>query len=181
VAFVIDTAKPKPTRIHTTDLGAPQLPRFASQREQPDWPRSIRSCFGERQRAGRVMRTFVDVNGLDGVIVNRQSDYFHEFKAPLPVGTALTADAFKTALEIGRRYRIDLSPADRFFAGASDAENWPDYAAAFRQLDKVMHAALSDVSTAFARADNVVRVRMWLFGRTEDGWLVGLRSIVTET
>ena len=112
---------------------------------------------------------------------DESTDYFHEFKAPLPVGTALTVDAFKTALGIGRRYRIDLSPADPFFAGASDAENWPDYAAAFHQLDKMMHAALSDVSTAFARADNVVRVRMWLFGRTEDGWLVGLRSIVTET
>ena len=112
---------------------------------------------------------------------DESTDYFHEFMVPLTAGTTLDADAFKTAAKIGRRYRIDLSPADSFFAGASDAENWPDYAAAFRQLDKVMHAALSDVSTAVARADNVVRVRMWLFGRTDDGWLVGLRSIVTET
>jgi hypothetical protein len=27
----------------------------------------------------------------------------------------------------------------------------------------------------------VVRVRMWLFGRSEDGTLVGLRSTSTET
>jgi hypothetical protein len=34
---------------------------------------------------------------------------------------------------------------------------------------------------AFARADGVFRVRMWLFGRTDDGWLVGLHSTITET
>jgi hypothetical protein len=44
-----------------------------------------------------------------------------------------------------------------------------------------MRATLTDPSVAFARADGVVRVRMWLFGRTEDGWLVGLRSTITET
>jgi hypothetical protein len=27
----------------------------------------------------------------------------------------------------------------------------------------------------------VVRVRMWLFGRTDDGTVVGLRSMSTET
>jgi hypothetical protein len=112
---------------------------------------------------------------------DESTDYFHKFAARLPAGTALDADAFKRALKIGHRYKIDLSPADPFFAGASDPENYPDYATAFRQLDTVMHAALSEVSTAFARANNVVRVRMWLFGRTADGWLVGLRSIVTET
>ena len=112
---------------------------------------------------------------------DESTDYFHQFMAPLPVGTALDAAAFKTALKIGQRYGVDLSAADAFFAGASDFENWPDYAAGFRQLDEVMRATLSDVSTAFARAENVVRVRMWLFGRTADGWLVGLRSIVTET
>jgi hypothetical protein len=34
---------------------------------------------------------------------------------------------------------------------------------------------------AFARATGVVRVRMWLFGRSENGTLVGLRSTSTET
>jgi hypothetical protein len=48
-------------------------------------------------------------------------------------------------------------------------------------LHTVMSATLTDISTAFARGANVVRVRMWLFGRMKGGWLVGLRSESTET
>jgi hypothetical protein len=48
-------------------------------------------------------------------------------------------------------------------------------------LEKVMRATLADLSIANARAVGVVRVRMWLFGRSDDGWLVGLLSTVTET
>ena len=44
-----------------------------------------------------------------------------------------------------------------------------------------MRATLDNRSIAFARGNGVVRVRVWLFGRTEDGTLVGLRSISTET
>jgi hypothetical protein len=112
---------------------------------------------------------------------DESTDYFRQFVAPLAAATALDASAFKSALGIAGRYRVDLSPADSFFSGASDPQNWGEYATGFRQLEQAMHATLTDVSTAFARATNVVRVRMWLFGRTGDGWLVGLHSIVTET
>jgi hypothetical protein len=44
-----------------------------------------------------------------------------------------------------------------------------------------MRVTLADLSLAFARGKGVVRVRVWLFGRTADGTLVGLRSISTET
>ena len=112
---------------------------------------------------------------------DESTDYFRRFVAPCAADQALDAAAFTRALKIGGRYRVDVSRADAFLSGASDPENWGEYASSFRHLEQVMHATLTDVSTAFARAANVVRVRMWLFGRTGDGWLVGLRSIVTET
>ena len=74
-----------------------------------------------------------------------------------------------------------MSSADNFFTNAGDEDNWGEDARGFQLLEKVMRATLTDPSVAFARADGVVRVRMWLFGRTEDGWLVGLRSTITET
>jgi hypothetical protein len=82
---------------------------------------------------------------------------------------------------VGASYRIDLSSADDFFSGATDESNWGEFALGFRLLEKVMRASLSELSVAFARRENVVRVRMWLFGRTEDGTLVGLRAMTTET
>jgi hypothetical protein len=51
----------------------------------------------------------------------------------------------------------------------------------FGKLDDVMRATLTDRSLAFARGKGVVRGRVWLFGRSGDGTLVGLRSISTET
>jgi hypothetical protein len=44
-----------------------------------------------------------------------------------------------------------------------------------------MRATLRELSLAFARGKGVIRVRVWLFGRSADGTLVGLRSISTET
>ncbi|HKW08787.1 MAG TPA: hypothetical protein VJO33_00320 [Gemmatimonadaceae bacterium] len=45
----------------------------------------------------------------------------------------------------------------------------------------MIRATLTDRSLAFARAKGVTRVRVWLFGRTADGTIVGLRSESTET
>jgi hypothetical protein len=114
--------------------------------------------------------------------MDESTDYFRSFTAPLAADTKLEATAFHEALHVGRRYRIDFSSADDFFSNAGDPDNLgEDTARGFRLLEKVMRATLTDVSVAFARADGVVRVRMWLFGRSEDGWLVGLLSTITET
>jgi nuclease A inhibitor-like protein len=113
---------------------------------------------------------------------DESTDFFHPFVAPMPPDTKLDGDAFHHALAIGGRYTVDLSSADQLFSGATDADNWgEEIALGFRQLERVMRATLSEPSVAFARARGVVRVRMWLFGRTEDGSLVGLRSTSTET
>ena len=113
--------------------------------------------------------------------MDESTDFFRSFSAPYPAGASLDSATFHQALDVGSRYSIDLSSADDFFTNAGDEDNWGEDARGFQLLEKVMRATLTDPSVAFARADGVVRVRMWLFGRSEDGWLVGLRSTITET
>jgi hypothetical protein len=112
---------------------------------------------------------------------DESTDYFHSFAAAMPADTELTAESLRKALAIGARYEIDLSSADSRLKRITEADWGADIAGGFRQLHAVMRATLDDHSIAFARGKGVVRVRVWLFGRTEDGTLVGLRSISTET
>jgi hypothetical protein len=114
---------------------------------------------------------------------DESSDVFAQFTAPMPLATKLEPESFRAALDVGARYEIDLSPAADILAALGDAEaDWgKDIAGGFKQLATVMGATLTDVSRAFARGKGVVRVRVWLFGRAEDGTLVGLRSTSTET
>lgn len=114
---------------------------------------------------------------------DESTDIFHGFAAAMPARTRLAAATFRQALAIGARYEIDLSPADDVLAALGNSgDDWgEDIAGGFRQLDQVMRATLTERSLAFARGKGVVRVRVWLFGRSADGTLVGLRSISTET
>jgi hypothetical protein len=113
---------------------------------------------------------------------DESTDFFRPFVAPMPPDSRLDAGTFQRALKIGVRYTIALSPADALLARAGDPDNsGKEIAEGFRLLEKVMRATLSELSVAFARGEGIVRVRMWLFGRSEDGALVGLRSISTET
>jgi hypothetical protein len=114
---------------------------------------------------------------------DESTDYFHQFTAAMPANVTLDTDTFRTALGIGARYDVDLSPADEKLTALGDAEaDWgKDIAHGFRQLGTVMRATLTGLSLAHARGTGVVRVRVWLFGRTDDGTVVGLRSISTET
>ena len=113
---------------------------------------------------------------------DESTDYFHHFVAIMPRTGKLDAESFRAAVGIGARYEVDLSPADEKLARVGDPDIMGnDIADAFRQLANVMRATLSDLSIAFARGKGVTRVRVWLFGRTNDGTLVGLRSLSTET
>jgi hypothetical protein len=114
---------------------------------------------------------------------DESTDYFRQFVAMMPANTKLDAENFRTALGIGARYEIDLSPADQTLAnlGSAEADWGKDIAGGFRQLGVVMRGTLTDLSLAFARGKGVVRVRVWLFGRSDDGTIVGLRSTSTET
>jgi len=113
--------------------------------------------------------------------MDESTDFFGSFSARTPSAAPIDAATFHQALSVGPRYRIDFSSADDFFTNAGDPDNWGEDARGFQLLEKVMRATLTDLSVAFARADGVVRVRMWLFGRSADGWLIGLHSTITET
>jgi hypothetical protein len=109
-------------------------------------------------------------------------DFFRPFVAAMSPETQLDPGAFQRALKIGSRYHVDLSAADALLSGAEDPENWgEEIAGGFRLLERVMRATLSELSVAHARGEGVVRVRMWLFGRSAEGTLIGLRSTSTET
>jgi hypothetical protein len=114
---------------------------------------------------------------------DESTDYFHAFAAVMPASTKLDADSFREALRIGTRYEIALSPADQRLTDMGNAvDDWgEDIAGGFKQLGVVMRSTLTDLSIAYARGKGVVRVRVWLFGRTADGTIVGLRSMSTET
>jgi hypothetical protein len=114
---------------------------------------------------------------------DESTDYFRGFAAVLPARAELDADGLRAALGIGPRYEINLSPADQILTALGNAQaDWgDDIANGFRQLGHVMRATLGELSLAFARGRGVVRVRVWLFGRSEDGTLVGLHSLSTET
>jgi hypothetical protein len=110
------------------------------------------------------------------------TDYFKGFATALASATKLTAASFKQVMAIGARYDVTVESADDLFANAEDADNWgDDIARGFQQLHAVMKATLKGISVAHARGAGVVRVRMWIFGRADDGTLVGLRSLATET
>jgi len=112
---------------------------------------------------------------------DESTDYFHRFVAAMPASTKLDADSFRAALKIGARYEIALSSANDVLTDLSKARDREEVIAGFRQLATVMRATLHELSLAFARGKGVTRVRVWLFGRTEGGALVGLRSTSTET
>jgi hypothetical protein len=147
-----------------------------------------------RKRASATADRFAQAKRLEAALValarglpnpwgESTDDYFHGFHAAMPAGTALGTESLRTALGIGTRYQIELSPASEVLAklGKATAARGDDVAGGFRQLATVMGATLRDLSLAFARGKGVVRVRCWLFGRTSDGTLVGLRSVGTET
>lgn len=109
---------------------------------------------------------------------DESTDYFTPFTAELADDQPLNHETLRVALHIGERYDIDLDPADfQAVADESDAET----ARGYRAVDAVMRATLTELTRVFARAPGVVRVRTWVLGRFEGGWLVGLRTETTET
>lgn len=174
-----------------------RIPPLADTRSRILFRRSRRSrarIIAPAQRRTRATAgRFTQAKRLEAALValarglpnpwDESTDYFHGFLAAMPVRTALGAESLRAALGIGARYQIDLSSAGEVLAklGKATAEWGDDIAGGFRQLATVMGATLRDLSLAFARGKGVIRVRVWLFGRTEDGTLVGLRSISTET
>jgi hypothetical protein len=112
-----------------------------------------------------------------------ESDYgYKAFAAAMPKETELDEESFRAALKIGSRYEINMDSADGFFEQNKDTDNREaDTVAAYTLLEKVMRDTLSDLRTVYVRGENVVNVRFFLFGRTDDGSLAGLKSTSIET
>jgi len=141
----------------------------------PDPNRSPTNLATKLARAFRVLAT--------DLTLMSESDYpYKAFSAEMPRTTALTAESFRAAVGIGRRFTIDMNPADAFFQQYEDPQNRdPEEVKTYALLEKVMKATLSDLRTIYVRGENVVRIRFYLFGRLEDGSLAGLRSVAIET
>lgn len=113
-----------------------------------------------------------------------ESDYpYKAFSAELPITTRLTAETFRAAAHIGRRYTIEQRrDAADFFRQFQDPENYqPDEIRTYALLEKMMRATLTRLTIFYVGGDNVVHVRFYLFGRMKDGNLCGLKSISIET
>ena len=131
-----------------------------------------------------------------GMTYPSESDYpFEPFWAELPVEEPLTPDSFRKATRVSRRYEIVLEPANdtlerliRMWQEVIDetdstggSNEYAEYVAIFRTLAIVMDAAMTDLTYAHAGGEDIVRARIFLFGRLPGGRLAGLRSISIET
>ena len=130
-----------------------------------------------------------------GMTYPSESDYpFEPFWADMRAEEPLTAESFRQVLGIRRRYEIRLRPARETFdrligmwndpggAGStSESNEYAEYVAILRMLSTLMDAAMTDLTSAHVGGDDVVRARIFLFGRLPDGRLAGLRSISIET
>ena len=107
------------------------------------------------------------------------TDRFLPFHAALDDAVPLDAAGLRAPLDVGERFHLDVGDPNL----EEVAANWgdADASAGYRLLDRVMRAALTDVKLVHARAEGVVRVRLWLLGRLPGAGLVGLRSESTET
>ncbi len=112
-----------------------------------------------------------------------ESDYPYEpFAAPFVRDRPLAAEAFREAARIGRRYEIRVDSADPFFERhINPADGYLADVPRYVLLEKIMKATLSEVSLIRVGGEDVVRVRVYLVGKMDDGNLSGLSSISIET
>jgi hypothetical protein len=141
----------------------------------PDSKRSPATLAAKLAKAFQALAT-------DLTLVS-ESDYpYKAFSAAMPQTTALTAESFRAAVGIGRRFTIDLRPADDFFQQYEDPQDKePEEVKTYALLEKIMKTTLSGLQIVYVGGENVVRVRFYLFGRLEDGSIAGLRSVAIET
>jgi hypothetical protein len=90
--------------------------------------------------------------------MDESTDFFRSFSAPYPARASLVPATFHQALNVGSRYRIDLSSADNFFTNAGDSDNWGEDARGVPAAGK-SHASDVDGSIGGVRAGRWCRAR----------------------
>jgi hypothetical protein len=128
----------------------------------------------------RLSRAFAAL--AEGLTYTSESDYpYRSFNAVLQAPD-FTSESFRNAVRIGRRFTIDMEPADEFFRYNQDPTNGaPEAISAYALLEQVMTSTLTDIRRIRVRGVNVVKVRVYIVGRLADGSLAGLRSVSIET
>ena len=122
-----------------------------------------------------------------GLSYRSESDHpYRAFSAEMPKGVRLDPETFRTAARIPRRFEVTLDSADDFFTHNTNPEyqDSGEVIANYALLEAVMRATLTDLSHVRARSSRwseQPRVRVYLIGRTGEGYLAGLRSIAIET
>ena len=131
-----------------------------------------------------------------GMTYPSESDYpFEPFCAELPVDEPLSPESFRKAARIARRYDITVDPArdtlERLISmwqevideppRIGESNEYSEYVVIFRTLAVIMEATMTDLTYAHVGGEDIVRARIFLFGRLPDGRLAGLRSISIET
>jgi len=117
---------------------------------------------------------------LAGGLVNpydESTDAFTPFSARLSAAGPLDDAVLRQALGVSARYTLDRRDLDPH---AFDEWGEP-YVSIYATLHTVMTAVLTDTQVIWARASGVVRVRTWFVGRLGQDWLVGLKTMTTET
>ena len=118
-----------------------------------------------------------------GLTYRSESDYPYEpFAAPFARDRPLQAEEFRDAARIGRRYQIRVDSAEPFFERQiHPADGYDDSVPQYVLLKRVMEATLDELSLLRVGGEAVVRVRVYLVGKMDDGNLSGLSSVSIET
>jgi hypothetical protein len=119
-----------------------------------------------------------------GLTLPSESDFpYKAFAAPLDPTVPLTAKSFRIAARLKPKFNQPfLASAAEFFKHNQNPDaNEPEQIQAYKRLEKVMKATLRKLTVVYARGVDVVEVPFFVFGRTEDGSLVGLKSTAIET
>ena len=131
-----------------------------------------------------------------GMTYPSESDYpFEPFCAELPADEPLSPESFRKAARIGRRYDVTVKPAEDTLerlitmwqevidesATIGESNEYSEYVAIFRTLALIMETTMTDLTYVHAGGEDIVRARIFLFGRLPGGRLAGLRSISIET
>jgi hypothetical protein len=127
-----------------------------------------------------ALRMARSLSALAADLVNPYSestDDFDPFYARLDPARPFDEAAVRAALSVSDRYHLDTRELDP----EAFAEWGEPYVSAYALLHQVMTSTLTDLQVVKARAPGVVRVRTWFIGRLGAGWLVGLRTMSTET
>lgn len=130
----------------------------------------------------------LEIIATDLLLISESDDTYKAFSAPMPKTTELTPENFLAVAGLRPTYKKVFEPyggAKMFFRDCRDREEPnSEEIAAYRLLEKVMNAGLSEQTVYYVSSDDMEEkpeVHFFVFGRMKDGNLAGLRAISIQT